>query len=74
MHFQISAFWDSDADVWVATCDGLGLATEADSLDTLESKLREFVPELVALNYRGGDEDVPFDLLVHDKHRRSVCA
>ena len=48
---KISALWDDEANVWVATSeDVLGLATEADMLEALSQKLRAMVPELLQLN------------------------
>jgi hypothetical protein len=66
MNFRIEAFWDDEAEVWVASNDELGLVTEAGSLDHLESKLGEMVPELIELNGLTRDL-VPFDLLVHNR-------
>ena len=49
--FQIQAFWDSEAQVWVATSDDIpGLATEASTLEFLTQKLRDIIPELITLN------------------------
>ena len=49
--FQIQAFWDSKAQVWVATSDEIpGLATEASTLEFLTQKLRDMITELVTLN------------------------
>ena len=51
MDFQIKAFWDSEAQVWVATTDDVpGLVTEASNIELLTQKLREMIPELVVLN------------------------
>jgi predicted RNase H-like HicB family nuclease len=48
---KIGAFWDGEAEVWVATSkDVLGLATEAETLEALSQKLRTMVPELLQLN------------------------
>lgn len=65
--FQIQAFWDSEAQVWVATSDDMpGLATEASTLEFLTQKLRDMIPELVTLNkvlppdYTGS---ISFDLI-----------
>ncbi|WP_067063627.1 DUF1902 domain-containing protein [Roseateles chitosanitabidus] len=47
----IHAEWDPEAAVWVATShDVPGLATEADTLEALESKLSVLVPELLEAN------------------------
>lgn len=76
VHFVIKAFWDSPANVWVASsADELGLVAEAESLDTLVVKIRELVPELVALNGLVLENDsVPYDLLVQDSQHSPACA
>ncbi len=44
--YNIQAFWDTEAEVWVATSEEVpGLATEADTLENLNDKLREIIPE-----------------------------
>lgn len=49
--FKVQAFWDKDAEVWVATSDDVpGLATEASTIEALTQKLREMIPELILLN------------------------
>ena len=49
--FKVEAFWDSDAEVWVATSDDVpGLVTEASTIEVLTQKLREMIPELIILN------------------------
>ena len=49
--FKVQAFWDSDAEVWVATSEDVpGLVTEASRIDILTQKLREMIPELIVLN------------------------
>jgi len=49
--FEVHAFWDPEASVWVAESDDVpGLATEADTMEALRNKLVELVPELLALN------------------------
>jgi hypothetical protein len=60
----IRAVWDQHARVWVAQSDDVpGLATEADTLDALLSKLGAMVPELLELNDGDLPPDVPFELL-----------
>jgi len=50
--FQIDAFWDADAAVWVATSeDVFGLATEADTIEALSQKLRNMIPDLLLSNH-----------------------
>lgn len=55
MHAQklylVTAKWDAEAGVWVASSDDVqGLATESESFDSLQTKLRTMVPELLMLN------------------------
>lgn len=48
---QIQADWDPEASVWVATSEDVpGLATEAETLEALEAKLKVLVPELLEAN------------------------
>jgi predicted RNase H-like HicB family nuclease len=57
--FKVQAFWDSDAEVWVATSEDVpGLVTEASTIEILTQKLREIIPELIVLN-----SIVPFNQL-----------
>lgn len=74
--FQINAFWDADSAVWVATSENVpGLATEADSFDELQQKLRTMVPELLVLNrvlaedYKGS---ISFELITHTQETVEV--
>ncbi|GJD22273.1 Domain of unknown function DUF1902 [Rivularia sp. IAM M-261] len=54
---NIEAFWDSEAEVWVATSEDVpGLVTEAETIELLSSKLRVMIPELIFAN-----EIVPID-------------
>lgn len=60
----IRAEWDDDAKVWVATSDDVpGLATEADTLEALSTKLETLVPELLDANGYPDGPDVPYELL-----------
>jgi YgiT-type zinc finger domain-containing protein len=47
----VLAWWDAEAGVWVATSDDVhGLATEAATVDELETKLKEAILELLCAN------------------------
>ncbi|QXP85674.1 DUF1902 domain-containing protein [Methylococcus sp. ANG] len=60
----IRAEWDDEAEVWVATSDDVaGLATEAETLEALSSKLESLVPELLDANSYPEGPEVPFELL-----------
>ena len=48
---NIRAFWDDEASVWVAESDDVpGLVTEAETMESLQEKLRELIPELLELS------------------------
>jgi hypothetical protein len=50
--YQVNAFWDEEAAVWVATSEDIpGLATEADIIEALSQKLRDIVPDLLLSNH-----------------------
>ncbi|MEO1146743.1 MAG: DUF1902 domain-containing protein [Cyanobacteria bacterium J06638_22] len=75
--FQVNVFWDADSAVWVATSENVpGLATEAESFDELQQKLRTMVPELLVLNrilaegYKGS---ISFELITHTQETVEVA-
>lgn len=59
----IRAFWDEEAQVWVATSDDVpGLITEAHTYNILVEKLKVMVPELLSENGRLDAEVVRFTI------------
>ena len=49
--YFVRAEWDDEAAVWVATSDDVpGLATEAQTLEALDAKLKTLVPDLLQAN------------------------
>ena len=49
--YNVTAIWDSEAEVWVAISDNVpGLVAEAPSLQKLVAKLQVLIPELCELN------------------------
>ena len=51
MKIIVRAIWDAEAKVWVAESENVpGLATEADTIEALTTKLRDIIPELLILN------------------------
>ena len=49
--FVVTAQWDDEAEIWVATSDDIpGLVTEAKSLDDLMSRVLAVTPELLEDN------------------------
>lgn len=78
MTCKISAFWDEEAEVWVASSEDVpGLATEAETLETLSQKLRAMVPELLQLNQiipEGQDSVVVIELISRRQEFVQVAA
>jgi len=67
--YKVEAFWDSEAEIWVATSEDIpGLVTETSTIDLLTEKLRLMIPELLVLNqivpnnYSG---TINFELISH---------
>lgn len=49
--FHVTAEWDGEAGVWVATSDDLpGLVSEAETLERLLDRVKAVAPELIADN------------------------
>lgn len=67
--YKIEAFWDGEAEVWVAESDDvLGLATEADTLEQLIDKLKLIIPDLLLANHlidTDNQKDIAFELITH---------
>jgi predicted RNase H-like HicB family nuclease len=60
---QVKAFWDDEAQVWVAeSAEVPGLATEAETVEGLLSKLERLIPELLELNQGKLSGDIPITL------------
>ncbi len=72
--YRVDAIWDLDAGVWVATSEDVpGLATEAESLETLTRKLRVMIPELLEANQTPhGDRTGEISFEVTGRRRESV--
>ena len=65
---MVKAFWDEKAEVWVAESEDVpGLITEATTMESLISKLKVLIPELLEANgvifEINGTEQIPFHLL-----------
>ena len=60
----IRAEWDDEVYVWVATSDDVpGLATEAETVESLVEKLKVMIPELLEANGNLVENEVPFEIL-----------
>ena len=69
MKYNVKAVWDAESKVWVATSEDIpGLATEADNLEALTTKLRVMIPELMILNQIISEDfsrSINFELTTH---------
>ncbi len=62
---HVEAFWDDEAQVWVASSNGVpGLITEADTMEHLMQKLKIVIPELLQANSLLNESDSP-DIPIH---------
>lgn len=51
MRCRINLRWDAESAVWIATSDDVrGLILESGSFDALVERVKQAVPELIALN------------------------
>jgi predicted RNase H-like HicB family nuclease len=63
--YHVTAEWDDDARVWVASSEDVpGLATGADTFEDLVEKLKIVIPELLVENglLPVGTDSVPFEI------------
>jgi predicted RNase H-like HicB family nuclease len=62
--YFVRAEWDDEAKVWVATSDDVpGLATEADTMESLSAKLEIMIPELLAENGYPDKDEITYEIL-----------
>lgn len=62
-YVKVTAFWDPEADVWVAeSTDVPGLNMEAESLPELATELQEMIPELMRANGVSVKGEIGFDI------------
>ena len=62
--YFIRAEWDDEAKVWVATSDDVpGLATEAETMEMLSSKLEIMIPELLNENGYPDTNEISYEVL-----------
>ncbi|MER3495232.1 MAG: hypothetical protein C4323_25590 [Mastigocladus sp. ERB_26_2] len=73
---KVTAFWDREADVWVASSDDVpGLVTEASTIEALTEKLKVMIPELFELNQIeiGKKDYIDLDLTTHRREAIKVA-
>jgi predicted RNase H-like HicB family nuclease len=75
--YHVKAEWDADAEVWVASSDDVpGLATGADTFESLVEKLKVVIPELLEENglLPAGAAEVPFEIIAErTEHAKRVA-
>lgn len=54
--FNVTAFWDPDAGVYVSESDIIGLHIEAATLDEFEELLMGIAPDLIMANHMTTDD------------------
>jgi predicted RNase H-like HicB family nuclease len=76
--YTVSAAWDDEAKVWVATSDDVpGLVTEARTLDALVERVHAVAPELLDDNAhlieggRGDVEEIDIHVVSHLRNERA---
>jgi hypothetical protein len=69
-HYKIKAKWDADAGVYVASCDEIGLVTEAPTFEALSARLDSMVLEMADLN----DPQDRDDIMINIVTKRSIKA
>lgn len=74
--YTVEAFWDAEAEVWVATSeDVIGLVTEATTIELLTQKLHAIIPELIELNNLSNHQgSIHFELIGHRQESIQVAA
>lgn len=71
--YTVRAFWDEEANVWVAESDDVpGLATEASGLDELRKKLVIMIPELLTENGEQLSETSQIEYQLHVSFRSAL--
>jgi hypothetical protein len=61
--YDVNVYLAPEGDRWIAEADALPLATEADTLDSLISRVWEIAPEIAELNGHKGSLNLRFLLL-----------
>ena len=70
MRIVVDAFWDDEVNVWVASArDGIGIATEADTIENLQRRLAILVPDLLGDEHKG-----PFEIELIARSHQTVAA
>jgi predicted RNase H-like HicB family nuclease len=64
--YHVHAEWDRKTRVWVATSDDVpGLTAEAQTMESLTSRLRTMIPELLEVNGVLPNGPIAFELTSH---------
>lgn len=70
MKITVDAFWDGEAGVWVAEArEGIGLVTEARTIEELQQRLALIVPDLLSEDRSG-----PFEIELIARSLQTIAA
>jgi Domain of unknown function (DUF1902) len=75
--YKIEAFWDSVAEVWVATSGDIsGLVTEAENMEILIQKIRVMIPELLTINegIKNINTEIQWELITHHQELITIAS
>jgi hypothetical protein len=61
----VTATWDPEVSVWVATSEDIPLVTESPSMDALMAKLPGLLQDLLEDADNGEEMDIPFEVIAH---------
>ena len=72
--FTVAITYDPESRYWVATCEALGLVSEAPAYEALIQRVWQIAPELYALHGYGDEKD-NFRLDVHQlqEAHEAIC-
>lgn len=67
----VRAFWDDDAQVWVATTSDIdGLSVEAETMEALHLKVLDAISDLMELNGETSDlPEIPIHIIAEQTSR-----
>lgn len=70
MKVVVDAIWDGEAEVWIATArNGVGLVTEAPTIEALERRIALVLPDLLRDEFAG-----PYEVEMVARRTRLIAA
>lgn len=65
--FVVNLFQDAQSEGWIAVCDDIPIATEADSIETLIDRVWSIAPEIAELNGLPAGPDLHLRFVVNTR-------